>query len=153
MNTAKLLKEIAFVPTVNRHKAVRKNSKTATLLTALLRDRGVTLTEAAKLLSKTGAECTPAYARAWIAPSYLAVLGYGVRSSVEGEKPTKEGAKDRRQLRLWAFVNDASEPAIGIRDGHVDPVAEASKADASANAARARKVRNVASEDATSDAS
>ncbi len=67
-------------------KAVRKGSKTETIIKLGMRPQGVTLTAGAKAISKTGAECSPQYFRAWVAESYLAPLGYGVRS-----EPTKNG--------------------------------------------------------------
>lgn len=130
--TSNLLSPIAFAPARDKHVAVRRDSKTANVLTAMLRRDGVTLEEAAKILSKTGASCTPAYARAWIAPSYLAAKGYGVRSEVEGQGK-------RARLRLWAYVNQPDEPAVGVRDGHVDPVAEARRKDEQAERARAKR--------------
>ncbi len=64
----------------------KKGSKTDIVIRLLSRKDGVTLETLAKALSKTGTEVTPAYARAWVARSFLQPLGYGVRSDTSGKK-------------------------------------------------------------------
>lgn len=80
------MKTINYAHPNKAPKAVRKGSKTEKLIKLGQRKGGCTLTQASKELSKTGAEVSPSYVRAWLAPSYLKPLGYGVQS-----KPTANG--------------------------------------------------------------
>jgi hypothetical protein len=77
-------------------KAVRRGSKTETIVKLCSRAEGVTLTALAKAISKTGSVVTPQYCRAWVAQSYLSPLGYGLRSEV---------TKDGKDLRVFLVTN------------------------------------------------
>ncbi len=83
MSKKKNLKPINFAPDADvTPKAARKGSKTDIILKLLSREKGATLRQVASAISKVGAEVTPEYARTWIAPSYLARKGYGVKSDL-----------------------------------------------------------------------
>lgn len=78
---AKTSKPINFpAPKAGEFKTPRAGSKTEALLKLLSKKDGATLDQIAAALSRSGAEVSPAYARAWVTKAYLAPYGIGVRS-------------------------------------------------------------------------
>lgn len=102
------MKLINFSHPKTAPKAARTGSKTAKIIEMAGRPEGVTLTALANAMNRIGGKELDAHTvRAWVAPSYLQELGYGIKS-----EPTKDGKDIRIFLTSSGKAVDTSRSDV-----------------------------------------